>query len=256
MTNPSRAAVHSSAGALITAAALSALSLSASAATAPDAVIYAGGPIITMEGPTPSVVEAIAVRDGRILAVGGLAEVSRLAGPRARKVDLKGAALLPGFIDAHGHVSDVGQAAGLAQLSAPPVGRITSIAALQEALRAYIADRKIPPGGLVVGVGYDDSQLAEHRHPTRQDLDAVASDRVIVVSHASGHFAALNSMALSRLGLDAATPNPSGGVIRREADGRTPDGVLEEAALAPLLRMVQPSSPEAGIAALVAGVTP
>ncbi|HMT43121.1 MAG TPA: amidohydrolase [Chakrabartia sp.] len=215
------------------------------------ATLYSGGPIITMEGDAPRTEEALAVRDGRILAVGPLDQVARVAGKKPVLIDLKGRTLLPGFIDAHGHVSSVGQTASLAQLAPPPVGKVESIAALQAALRAYT-----PPPGMpvVLGNGYDDSALAEKRHPTRHDLDAVIADKPVLVVHASGHFASANSAMLKMLGITADSPNPPGGVIRREADGKTPDGVLEETAFFSAMKPLMPNSAEAGIAPLLAGL--
>lgn len=223
----------------------------AHAAPAERATVWSGGPIITMAGDTAESAEAIAVRDGKIIAVGSLASVRKAAGKKAVSVDLKGRTLLPGFIDAHGHVGSVGQMASLAALSPPPVGKVDSIAALQEALRAYT-----PPTGMpfIIGNGYDDSQLAERRHPTRHDLDAVYPDKPTLVIHASGHFAVMNSAMLKLAGISADTPDPTGGVIRREADGKTPNGVLEETAFfVPAMRILPPSL-EGGVASLVAGL--
>jgi len=224
---------------------------SAHAAPAERATVWSGGPIITMAGDTAESAEAIAVRDGKIIAVGSLASVRKAAGKKADMVDLKGRTLLPGFIDAHGHVGSVGQVAALAQLAPPPVGKVDSIAALQEALRAYT-----PPTGMpfIIGNGYDDSQLAERRHPNRHDLDAVYPDKPTIIIHASGHFAVMNSAMLKLTGISADTPNPAGGIIRREADGKTPDGVLEETAFfVPAMRILPPSL-EGGVASLVAGL--
>jgi predicted amidohydrolase YtcJ len=213
--------------------------------------LYTGGDIITLAGDTPETAEALAVQDGRIIAVGPLAQVARAAGRKAVRIDLKGRTLLPGFIDAHGHVSSVGQTAGLAQLAPPPVGKVDSIAALQAALRAYTP----PPGmPIVMGNGYDDSALAEKRHPTRHDLDAAIADRPVLVVHASGHLAAANTAMLKLLGVTADSPNPPGGVIRREADGKTPDGVLEETAFFTAMKPLMPTSAEAGIAPFLAGL--
>ena len=221
------------------------------AAPAERATVWSGGPIITMAGDTAESAEAIAVRDGKIIAVGSLASVRKAAGKKAVSVDLKGRTLLPGFIDAHGHVGSVGQVAALAQLAPPPVGKVDSIAALQEALRAYT-----PPTGMpfVIGNGYDDSQLAERRHPNRHDLDAVYPDKPTIIIHASGHFAVMNSAMLKLTGISADTPNPAGGIIRREADGKTPDGVLEETAFfVPAMRILPPRL-EGGVASVVAGL--
>jgi predicted amidohydrolase YtcJ len=216
-------------------------------------IIYEGGPIITMAGDTPATVEAVAVANGKILAVGNRAAVQKSAGKNAKHIDLKGRTLLPGFIDAHGHVSAVGQAAGLANLSPPPVGTADSIAAVQQALRDFLALRKLPAGAPLIGTGYDDSQLAERRHLTRQELDAVATDRPIFISHASGHIAVLNSAMLKLAGYASETENPPGGVIRREADGKTPNGVVEETAFFKLTKMLPAPTLDAGVAAVVAG---
>jgi hypothetical protein len=83
---------------------------------------------------------------------------------------------------------------------------------------------------LVVGFGYDPSTLTEQRHPTRQELDAVSKDVPVFIVHQSGHLSALNTKALEVAGITADTPDPQGGVIRREADGKQPNGVLEETA--------------------------
>ncbi len=222
------------------------------AAKSGPVTVYQGGPIITMSGDAPEMVDAVAVDNGKIVAVGGVEAVNKVAGKRALHVDLKGHTLLPGFIDAHGHVSAVGQAAALANLAPRPVGAVNSIAAIQQSLRDYLALRKIPAGAPVIGTGYDDSQLAEKRHPTRQELDAVSTDHPIVISHASGHFAVLNSAMLKLVGYTADTPNPPGGVIRREADGKTPNGVLEEAALFKLSKLLPTPTLDAGVATLMA----
>lgn len=213
-------------------------------------IVYSGGPVITMAGDVAETAEALAVKDGRILAVGTVQAVTKAAGRKAQRVDLKGRSLLPGFIDAHGHVSSVGQSAGLAQLAPPPVGRVDSIAALQAALRAYVPPPSTP---VIIGNGYDDSVLAEKRHPTRHDLDEVSATKPILIVHASGHFASANSPMLKLLGIGPDTPDPKGGIIRREADGKTPDGVLEETAFFNALKPLMPASIDGAVAALVAG---
>lgn len=235
------------------AAALAALLLTAASPPHQPATIYSGGPVVTMAGDTVEVVEAIAVRDGRIIATGTLATVAKIAGKNARRVDLKGRTLLPGFIDAHGHVGFVGQNAGMVQLQPPPVGGVDSIARLQQAFRDWGALRKVPEGVPFVGNGFDDSQLADKRFPTRHDLDAVSTTRPLLAIHVSGHLAVLNSAMLKLVGIGPETADPPGGAIRREADGKTPNGVLEEAAMFGPLKVLTPAGPDAGIAALVAG---
>lgn len=234
-------------------AALAAILLTGAAPARDPATIYSGGPVVTMAGDTPETVEAIAVRDGRIVAVGTNAAVAKAAGRNARRVDLKGRALLPGFIDAHGHVGFVGQNAGMVQLQPPPVGGVDSIARLQQAFRDWGATRKLPESVPYVGNGFDDSQLADKRFPNRHDLDAVSATRPLLAIHVSGHLAVLNSAMLKVVGIGPETPDPPGGVIRREADGKTPNGVVEEAALFGPLKLLTPVGADAGVAALVAG---
>lgn len=213
-------------------------------------MIIAGGPIITMAGDQPDHVESVLIRDGRIAAAGTLAEMKKAAKGKPETVDLKGRTMLPGFIDAHGHMAYVGQNAAMAQLQPPPVGGVISIAELQAALRAYKRPAAVP---LIIGNGYDDSQLAERRHPTRADLDAVSAIVPILVIHVSGHFASMNSAMLKLVGYGPDTPDPHGGVIRREAGSSTPNGVIEETALFPVLKILTPPNIDASIAPLVAG---
>ena len=145
------------------------LALAAAKAAPEPATILSGGQIITMDGASPETVEAIAVRGGKIIAVGTITSVAKAAGKHARRIDLKGSTLLPGFIDAHGHVSFVGQNAGMVQLQPPPVGGVDSIAKLQQAFRDWTLAQALPEGVPVVGNGFDDSQLVERRFPNRQN---------------------------------------------------------------------------------------
>jgi predicted amidohydrolase YtcJ len=193
--------------------------------------IYFGGPILTMDDARPAA-EAVAVKDGRILAVGARGEVEAHRGADTQDFDLAGRAMLPGFVDSHGHVVMGGLQALSANLLAPPDGDVTDIPGLQETLRAWIAENEaaVERVGVIVGFGYDNAQLAELRHPTRVDLDAVTRETPIILIHQSGHIGAMNSAALAAVGIDETTPDPEGGVIRRDAEG-APNGVVEEYAL-------------------------
>ena len=190
--------------------------------------IYTGGPILSMDDSLPRP-ESVAVREGVILKVGPLAEVMTHRGDATNVFDLKGRALLPGFVDSHGHVVMGGLQALSANLLAPPDGAVRDIAGIQETLKAWAEDNAetVQAVNLIVGFGYDQSQLEEKRPPNRDDLDAVSADVPIIIVHQSGHFGVANSRALSLAGFTAATEDPPGGVIRRRADGE-PDGVLEE----------------------------
>lgn len=191
-------------------------------------IIYSGGPILTINDAQPSA-EAVAVKDGRILAVGDLASVSAHKGSETASFDLKGRAMLPGFVDSHGHVVMGGLQALSANMLSPPDGEVRDIASLQDVLRAWMEANAevVDKVNLVIGFGYDDAQLAELRHPTREDLDAVSRNVPIVIVHQSGHIGVANSKALEVAGIDASSPNPDGGAIRRGPDGE-PNGVLEE----------------------------
>ncbi|MFZ1366481.1 amidohydrolase [Sphingorhabdus sp.] len=225
------------------------LLLAATPPKAPDTILT-GGSIITMAGDEAASVEAILVREGRIATTGSLEEVKKATRGKAETVDLKGRTLLPGFIDAHGHMGFVGQNAAMAQLQPPPVAAVDSIAKLQEVLRDFQRPNGMP---LIIGNGYDDSQLAERRHPTRADLDAVSATVPILLLHVSGHFGSMNSAMLKLVGYGPDTPDPQGGVIRREADGKTPNGVVEETAMYPIVQILTPPSVDVAIAPLIVG---
>lgn len=201
--------------------------------------IYLNGPILTMDDARPRV-QALAIRAGAILAAGAESDVLALRGPDTEVVNLAGAALLPGFVDGHGHLTLVAERTGCCNVAAPPVGPVRTIADLQDQLRAFIIERDVRPGDWVIGNGYDEGLLAERRAPTRRDLDAVSTDHPLFVHHVSGHLAAANSRALAAARITAETPNPPGGVIRRVPGTREPDGVLEEQALAPFFTDVIP----------------
>ena len=192
-----------------------------------------------MEGPEPAYVEALAVADGKILAAGDLTTVLGLRGANTQICDLGGRALLPGFIDPHSHIAAYTLGWGLPALQPPPVGNVNRIADIQRSLREYIQKEALAPGRLVMGQGYDDSLLEERRHPTRQELDAVSTEHPIIVIHASGHLLAANTAALAKVGYTRETPDPEGGLIRREPDG-TPNGVVEEIAGIPFLALIPP----------------
>ena len=191
------------------------------------ATIYTGGAIVTVNEAQPTA-GAIAVKDGKILAVGGKDEILQLKGAATQVVDLAGRTMLPGFIDAHGHVFNVGVQAAAANLLAPPDGQVTDIASLQAVLRTWAekSPAVVARTGWIIGMGYDDSQLREGRHPTRDDLDAVSKVTPVLVVHQSGHLAVLNSKGLEAFGYSAETVEPAGGTIRRRAGSREPDGLV------------------------------
>lgn len=198
-----------------------------------------------MAGDAPVYAEALVVKGGRILQVGPLAEAVRIAGPGAQRVDLAGRTLLPGFIDAHGHLPDYVTTWGRPDLSPPPVGTVTNVADIQAVVRRWLVEHPAPAGQLVFFAGYDDSLLAERRHPTRADLDAVSAKVPILLMHASGHLVVANSAALALVKIDRTTPDPPGGHIQRDPATGEPNGVLEEAAGFPFMPLIpQPTLAE------------
>ena len=191
---------------------------------APD-TIWVNGTVITMEG--ERVVQAVAVFGDLIVAVGSDAEVRGLTSPKTRVVDLNGRTMTPGFYAAHDHFPGSGRAAVTqVDLNSPPIGAIEDMDQLVAALGARAEE--LPEGQWISGRGYDDTLLAEQRHPTRADLDKASTTHPIYISHTSGHLGVANSLALELAGITRDTPNPPGGVVRKDPDTGEPDGVFEE----------------------------
>ena len=191
----------------------------------PADTLFFGGSILTLEGDEPRYAEALAVRDGRIVHVGDEASARQLVGEATVVRDLGGAALLPGFVDSHSHFIMTAIKLATVNLDPPPAGTVTSIADLQQALRAELENRPRSADEWLFGWGYDAAMLAERRDPTKHDLDVVSDEIPIAIMHFSTHMAVLNSVALDRLGIDARSVAPEGGVIRRVAGSDEPDGV-------------------------------
>lgn len=198
--------------------------------------VYHNGSIITVDDSLP-LAEAVAVKDGRILAVGAESDMLELAGENTRLIDLEGKTLVPGFVESHGHTYMMGLQAATANLLPPPDGDGADVVSIQRLMTAWTEENAgvVERVGWIVGFGYDDSQLAEQRHPTRQELDAVSTDYPVIIIHQSGHLGVANTKALELAEVTAETPNPPGGVFRREADGSQPNGVMEEYAFFYLL---------------------
>lgn len=192
--------------------------------------IYINGEIITVNDAQPTA-EAVAVKDGKILAVGSTAEVMEYQEEATRIIDLNGKIMVPGFIDAHSHILNYAIMLAVANLSPPPDAGVESIEDIVTALQQQIDTETTKSLGWVLGNGYDDSLLPGNQHPTRHDLDKVSTELPVLALHASGHLGVVNSKALEMLNFTAETANPPGGIIRREEDEKTPNGVLEETAI-------------------------
>ena len=198
--------------------------------------VFINGDILTMDAGN-SVVQALSTRDELIEAVGTTEEIMALVADDTLVVDLRGRTALPGFIDAHGHFPGSGLKAIAADLNSPPIGDKTTMAEVLAAIAAQVEGKS--PGEWVSGFGYDDTLLAENRHPTRAELDAVSTEHPISVMHISGHMLVANSLALDLVGIDASTPNPEGGVIGRRAGSQEPNGLLEETARMDVMNQMQ-----------------
>ncbi|MCD9087214.1 amidohydrolase [Stenotrophomonas sp. SY1] len=205
--------------------------------------IYHGGNILTMEGDQPAYVEAVAVDDGKIIFAGTRSEAEKLKGAGTVSVDLGGKTMMPGLIDGHAHFLQFGSQAVGANLLAPPDGSVNTVDDIVAKLKEFGSGPDVARTGWIFGTGYDDALLG--RHPTREDLDKVSTEIPVLAVHISGHLSAMNTAGLRAVGITADTPDPEGGRIRREADGRTPSGVLEELASIPnVLKIINPGKQE------------
>ena len=193
-----------------------------------DIVIF-GSNIVTVDPEFPDA-QGVAVIGEQISTVGTREQVSGLVGENTRVIELGQRSLVPGFIDAHGHLSFASKLIDMVNLSSPPVGLVNTIDDMVMFLRSHIAKKNPSEKQWVIGYGYDDSLIKEGRHPTRDDLDRASDQIPIMLMHVSGHLAAVNSVALAARNVTSETPDPPGGVIRRKAGSREPNGIMEETA--------------------------
>ncbi|PQJ63188.1 hydrolase [Vibrio jasicida] len=192
--------------------------------------IYFGGDILTMAGDTPEYAEAIATLGEKIIYVGNKKGAMEHQFGKTQLVDLKGKALLPGFVDPHSHVYGVGLQAMVANVLPPPDGQADTVDEIVAILKSAGQDDKqrlfIEKTGWILGFGYDDAQL--DRYPTKADLDKVSTEKPVMIIHTSGHLSVANSKALELAGITAESQDPQGGIIRRMEGSQEPNGVLEE----------------------------
>jgi predicted amidohydrolase YtcJ len=193
-------------------------------------VVLTGGKILTLDGQS-TIAQALAVRDGKILAVGSDAAIKPLAGPQTRVIDLAGKSVVPGLIDTHAHF----RAAGLGDYVVN-LGGAKDVAGALELIKAFVA-KKQPGAWITTGGWHPPSQLAEKRYLTRQELDSVSPNNPVYL-RTVGHFAMANSLALQKAGIGKSTPDPAGGSFERDASGDI-NGVLVETAI-PLVENIVP----------------
>jgi predicted amidohydrolase YtcJ len=194
----------------------------AAAATAPSAdLVIWGGPIYTAVDARPKV-EAVAVSHGRISFAGSRAGAKALVGGKTRVIDLKGAALFPGFTDGHAHLREIGDR----ELQLNLEGSKSAAEAMAR-LKGYLAEHK--PSGLVYGRGWIETGWPEGRFLNRQDIDAIAPDQPVILQRADGHAMTANSAALKAAHIDESTPAPSGGQILKGPDGKLTGMLVDNA---------------------------
>ncbi len=211
---------------------------------APD-LIFTNGKIITMDD-RDTVASAMAIRGDRIVAVGTVTEMSKLAGDRTQVIDLGGRAMTPGFIDVHNHFAwgALGEGSDL-NLAYPNVSSIEDIVD-----KVAAATARAEPGEWIIGSNWDAGKLVEGRDMTAADLDGVSEDNPVWLVHTSAHYGVANSRALKLANVTADTRNPDGGVIQRDEDQR-PTGILADQAMA----LISAVTPETTTDDFVAAIT-
>ncbi len=199
-----------------------------------EAVLFINGQIYTFE-PSAPLVEALAVRDGHIAAIGRSADL-RDSCSEFRRVDLGGRTVVPGFVDSHIHVPSFGLSLHLVDL--------TGTRSLGEAVGLVAAAvRRARPGTWVRGRGWNKNAWPEQRFPAKDDLDPISPEHPVALSSRDGHLLWVNSAALRLARIDQRTPNPSGGEISRDARGQ-PDGLIKEEAKHLIWKVMPPVDDE------------
>src|ERR1700722_3129315 len=201
----------------------------ATAAAAPELILFHGR-VLTVDA-RDSIVEAMAIRDGKITALGTDRDILRLAGTSTRRIDLQGQTATPGLIDSHAHIAD----GGVGQLYHVHLSDASAVAEVVRRVQAGMAGLK--PGAWLQGDGWDEGKLAERRYVTAADLDRISPRNPVWLMHTTGHYGVANSAALRLAKISAASKDPSAGTIDRDARGE-PSGVLKESAMDAVLELI------------------
>ena len=203
--------------------------------------LFYNGVIHTIDPNYPAPEAVLVGDDGRILAVGPLDQLDQ---PGAVRIDLGGRTLIPGFNDAHVHVSWLGML--LTRLVDCRIHVAPNIPTIIERLAERAGSQAA--GTWVEGIGYNEALLPEGRHLNRADLDQASTQHPVTITRTCGHISVANSLALQLAGIRAETPDPPGGVIVRDAQGQ-PTGVLQETAMTLVSRLIpEPSNTETAAA--------
>jgi predicted amidohydrolase YtcJ len=209
-------------------------------------IVFKNGNVYTADAKTPRA-QAIAVTKDRIVFVGSNESAQKFVGAKTRVVDLKGATVLPGFADAHQHLSGV----GFREMTLNLEGTM-SLEDFLAKVKARVDQAK--PGEWVTGRGWIETHWTPPVFPTRWDLDKVAPNNPVVLGRADGHGAVANSAALNLGGIDTSTPNPFGGEISKDKQSGEPNGMLLDAAQGLVRRRIPPTSAADAERAVVLGV--
>lgn len=215
-----------------------------------ETVLVTQANIVTMNTAAP-IAQAMAYRDGQIIAIGSPAEVKQAAGEIDTTIDLQGKTVVPGFIETHDHMVLGSISYALTNVEPFHTPR------LADALKA-IGMAKPNADGWVVAFGADQTMYEERRGPSRDELDQLHPDNPVIVLHLSGHGGFANSAALRAAGVDESTPDPAGGYFERDDNGRLTGYLSGQPALFKVFRYPAPNAESLQLAAqarLAAGVT-
>jgi predicted amidohydrolase YtcJ len=201
---------------------------------APPDLILVNGTIITVDG-SDRIAQALAIQGERISAVGDTAFIDSLAGTNTRRIDLDGRTVLPGLLDAHAHFSPSQfNRPDILDLSYPGV---KSIKEVQEAIAKRA--KELPPGQWIQGRSWDEGKFTERRLITVRDLDTIAAEHPVWLSHTTGHYGVANSAALRLAKIQSETLDPPSGTIDHDSSGH-PTGILKETAQDLVLALIPP----------------
>lgn len=209
-------------------------------------LVFQNGNIYTANDKLPRA-EAVAIKADRIAFVGSNEEVRKFIGPKTKVIDLQGNTVLPGFADAHQHLSGV----GFREMTLNLEG-ITSLADFLQKVKTRVGQAK--PGDWVTGRGWIETHWQPPTFPTREDLDAIAPNNPVILTRADGHASVVNSAALKLAGIERTTANPFGGEISKNKQTGEPNGMLLDAAQGLVRRKIPPTSPDDDERAMVEGV--
>ena len=203
-------------------------------------LLFHNGIIHTIDAKVPAAEALLVGDDGRIAAVGSVAEVESAAKTGTKRIDLGGRTLIPGFNDAHVHIWKMGLL-----LTRQVVANKTTAPDIESIIERFRDKAEsLPAGTWITGRGYNEAELPERRHPTRHDLDAASMGHPIALTRTCGHMIVANTLALEKASITRDTPNPPGGVIVRDLNG-DPMGLLQETAMGLLNRVIpEPSDAE------------